>query len=263
MKPATTSPLIASSYFLVGIATAIIVLQFIASRLLHIPFVADTEMLTAFEHLTIWLLVSLGAFRLLALLLLATWIGQLLQRTFANPSQTVKRTLFAMGVIGLTLYSYGVLTHMWPLHFFGGCIIAALIQGYLVQIDKISLHEKRELVLICGVFAIVFLGLYILDRHRWIGIYAMMPFGYYMLLLSHNTVIQQYMEKRWINPTVIVLSVLSFLSTIYELFQNLFGSCGWLSIYYLIPLWAVILQPVAVYPFLLYRRKKHSIEATK
>lgn len=253
MKPTTTNPLITSSYFLVGVATAIIVLQFIASRLIPFPYVSDSEMLSAFDHIKIWSLVSLGAFRLLALLLLATWTGQLLQRAFPNPSLPVKRTLRAIAVIGLTLYGYGVLTHMWPLHFFGGCIVAALIQGYHVQVDRIPYHEKRELVPICGAFAIVFLGLYILDRHRWIGIFAMMPFAHYMLQLSYNTIIQRRMEKRWIKPTVFVLSILSFLCALYLLFQNLFDSWGQLSIYYLMPIWAVLVQPVVVYPFI---RKK-------
>ncbi len=252
------NPLAASSCFLVGVATAIIVLQFIASRLIPFPYVSDTEMLSAFDHIKIWFLVGLGAFRHLALLLLATWIGQLLQRAFPNPSLPVKRTLRAIAVIGLTLYSYGVLTHMWPLHFFGGCIVAALIQGYHVQVDRIPYHEKRELEPVSGAFAIVVLGLYILDRHRWIGIFAMLPFAYYMLLLSYNTIIQRRMEKRWIKPAVIVLSILSFLCALYVLIHDLSDSWGRLSIYYLMPIWAVLVQPVIAYPFIRRWQKKHA-----
>lgn len=54
----------------------------------------------------------------------------------------------------------------------------------------------------------------------------MMPFAYYMLLLTYDAFIQRRIEKRWINPIVIVRSIRPFLYTIYGLLLIRFGSLG-------------------------------------
>ena len=244
---------ILSSIFLVGISTAIIVLQFIVRELIPFPFVSDTDTLTTFEHLRIWIIIGLGESKTLAILLLATWVGQLLQFRFPAPSKVAKCILWTIAVLGLALFVYGLQTQWMPIRFFGGCIVAALIQGYMTKADPSSQRRTSELVLTCIVFAILFIGLHSIERHRWFGILAMMPFSYYMLHLSYDISIQRLMEKQWIKPTITVLSVLSFLVAVFILTRS-----RWISIYYLVPLWVVILQPLTVYPFIRrWTKKQH------
>lgn len=243
-----------SSYFLVGVATAIIVLQFIASRLIPFPFVSDTDTLTTGEHLRIWLIIGLGECKTLAILLLATWVGQLLQHRFPNPSKAAKGILWSIAVLSLGLFVYGVQTKWLPVRFFGGCLVAALIQGYLTKAETLTPRQTRELVLTCVAFALLFIGLHYLERHRWIWIFAMMPFSYYMLRLSYDSNIQRLMEKKWVWPTVKVLAILSFFCAIYVLICK----WSWLSFDYLIPVWSVILQPVVAYPFIRHWQMQHS-----
>ena len=246
------NPLAASSRFLVGVATVIIVLHFIARELIPFPFASDTSTLTAGEHLCIWAIVVLSELKSLAILLLASWIGQLFQKRFPDPSKLIIWILRTIAVAGLAMYGYGTLTQWLPVRYFGGCIVAALIQGYLVRVDGIPQRSVRELALSCAALALAFLGFHCIERHRWLSLFAMMPFTYFMLHLAHETAVRRLMEKHWVRPTVIVLSVLSFLCSVFILIQN-----HWLSIYYLIPLWVVVLQPVVVYPFIRQWQKKH------
>ncbi|MBR4133966.1 MAG: hypothetical protein IKU04_05535 [Bacteroidales bacterium] len=251
MKPnrITLSP---SSRFLVIIATTIFVLQCMALHLLPFPFVSDTSMLTAGEHLRIWTVVALSEWKTLAILLLATWVGQLLRQRFPDPPPAAKWILRAIAVASLAMYGYGILTQWLPVRYFGGCIFAALIQGYLVRVDGITQHSTRELSLTCAALALAFLGFHCIERHQWLALFTMMPFTYYMLLLSHNAAVRRLMEKPWVRPAVFVLSVLSFICAAYALGQ----ACGhWLSIHYLVPLWALLLQPLTVYPFIFNWRK--------
>lgn len=238
--------LAASSYFLVGVATAIIVLQFLARELIPFPFMSDTDTLTTGEHLRIWIIIGLGECKTLAILLLATWAGQLLQQRFPSPSKTTQRTLFVIALLGLALFVYGLQTRWMPIRFLGGCYVAAIIQGYLTKPDISSQRRTSELVLTCIAFALLLIGLHYLERHRWFWIFAMMPFAYYMLRLSYDSNLQHLMGKRWVWPTIIVLSILSFLCALYVLICN----WSWLFFDHLIPIWCVILQPVVVYPFI-------------
>ena len=248
--------LAASSYFLVGVSTAIIVLHFIISRLIPFPFVSDTASLTNTEHLSIWIRTGLGESRSLAILLLATWVGQLLQQRFPSPSKTTQRTLFVIALLGLTLFVYGLQTRWMPIRFLGGCYVAAIIQGYLTKPDISSQRRTSELALTCIAFALLFIGLHCLERHRWFWIFAMMPFCYYMLRLSYDSTIQRLMEKSWVWPTVKVLSMLSLLCSLYFLVRYIWN--GPLLCDFLIPIWVVVLQPVVAYPFIRRWQKKHA-----
>ena len=248
--------LAASSYFLVGVSTAIIVLHFIISRLIPFPFVPDTASLTNTEHLSIWIRTGLGESRSLAILLLATWVGQLLQQRFPSPSKTTQRTLFVIALLGLTMFVYGLQTRWMPIRFLGGCYVAAIIQGYLTKPDISSQRRTSELALTCIAFALLFIGLHCLERHRWFWIFAMMPFCYYMLRLSYDSTIQRLMEKSWVWPTVKVLSMLSLLCSLYFLVRYIWN--GPLLYDFLIPVWVVVLQPAVVYPFIRRWQKKHT-----
>lgn len=255
MKPDRIT-LSSSSRFLVGVATAIIVLHFIISWLIPYPFVPDTESLTNAEHLSIWIRTGLGESRSLAILLLATWVGQLLQQQYPSPTRATRRTLFVVALLCLALFVYGLQTRWMPIRFLGGCYVAAIIQGYLTKPDIFSQRRTDELVLTCIAFAMLFIGLHCLERHRWFWIFAMMPFCYYMLLLSYDSTIQRLMEKPWVWPTVKVLSILSLLCSLYFLVRYIWN--GPLLYDFLIPFWVVALQPAVVYPFIRRWQKKHA-----
>ena len=240
----------ASSRFLVSIATAVIVLKFLAHMLIDIHPVYPSETATLGDHLCNWILTALNIWRLLALLLLAAWIGLLLRHVFPNPSRTSRIILPAVAVAGLTLYSYGVLTQWMPLPFFGGCIVAAMVQGYLFTPGRYAEHRPVESALMSVAMAIVCLGLFLLDRHRPLTIFGMMPFVYYMLLLAHSRPIRRLMTRRWVHSAVSILSVLSYAIAVFDLTKT-----HSLDINYCLPIWAVLLQPVVVYPFMLLWRK--------
>lgn len=250
--------LAASSYFLVGVATAIIVLQFLSRELIPFPFVSDTDTLTTGEHLRIWIIIGLGECKTLAILLLATWMGQLLQQRFPSPSKTTRRTLFVIALFGLASFVYGLLTRWMPIRFLGGCYVAAIIQGYLTKPDISSQRRTSELALTCIAFALLFISLHCLSRHRWFWIFAMMPFCYYMLRLSYNSTIQRLMEEPWVWLTLKVLSILSLLCSLYFLVRYIWN--GPLLYDFLIPVWVVVLQPAVVYPFIRRWQKKHPME---
>lgn len=255
MKPDRIA-LSSSSYFLVGVATAIIVLHFIISRLIPYPFVPDTASLTNAEHLSIWIRTSLGESRSLAILLLATWVGQLLQQSFPSPSKAIRRTLFVIALLCLALFVYGLQTRWMPIRFLGGCYVAAIFQGYLTKPDISSQRRSSELLLTCIAFAMLFIGLHCLERHRWFWIFAMMPFCYYMLRLSYDSTVQRLIEKLWVWPTVKALSILSLICSLYFLVMYICN--GPLMYDFLVPVWVVVLQPIVVYPFIRRWQKKHS-----
>ena len=258
MKPTSNTLIARSSFFLVGVATAIFVLQFLARELIPFPFVSDTDTLATGEHLRIWILIGLGECKTLAILLLATWVGQLLQHRFPEPSKVAKWILCSIAIISLALFVYGLQTKWLPVRFFGGCLVAALIQGYLTKADTSSQRRTGELVLTCVAFALLLIGLHYLERHRWFWIFAMMPFCYYMLRLSYDSTIQRLMEKPWVWPTVIVLSILSLICSLYFLVRYIWS--GPLLYDVLVPIWVVVLQPAVVYPFILRWQKKHTCQ---
>jgi len=241
-----------ASRFLVGVATSVIVLHFLANLVMDVHPVYPGDEPTLGDHLCNWILISLSIWKHLALLLLAAWIGLLLRRVFPNPSKTRYVILCVIAIAGLGLYCYGVLTNMWPLYFFGGCMVAAMFQGYMFNPARAAEHRPVESAAMSVAMAILCLGLFLLDRHRTVTIFGMMPFIYYMLLLSFSDPIQRGMSNRWVAPSVAVFSVLSFFAVILSL-----PNSRAISIRYLLPVWSVIVQPVVVYPFILLCRKKH------
>ena len=75
-----------------------------------------------------------------------------------------------------------------------------------------------------------------------------------MLLLAYAPVVQRLMDGRWLKPTIITLSILSFIAVIIGLTR-----CRWMSINYLLPVWALLVQPVIVYPFIRYLSRNKRI----
>lgn len=240
-----------ASRFLVEVATSVIVLHFLANLVMEVHQVYPGDEPTLGDHLSNWTLIALSTWKLLALLLLAAWIGLLLRCVSPHPSKTRYVILSVIAIAGLGLYCYGVLTNMWPLHFFGGCMVAAMFQGYMFNPVRAAEHRPVESAAMSVAMAIVCLGLFLLDRHRTVTIFGMMPFVYCMLLFSYSAPVHRRMSQRWVVPVVAGLSALSFIAVILAL-----PNSQMMSIRYLLPVWSVIVQPVVVYPFVLLWRKK-------
>lgn len=242
-----------TSRFLVGIAVALICLYVVLRACLPFPFSFNVEGYTVADHLVIWIRRGMGSLRFLAYLLLAGWIGQLLQRTALGASRIVRIILIVLSAIGLGLYVWGSYICYTPPYFLGGIIVSAMTLGFLLHPERINSHGKAELVVLTLVMAVSFIALdNTAERHRWLDFPASLAFVYYMILLANAPSVQRLMDGRWVKPTVVILSIISFIVVLVGLFQ-----ASPLRIYYLLPVWAVLIQPVVVYPFILLWRKRN------
>lgn len=162
--------------------------------------------------------------------------------------------LVALSVLGLGLYAWGSYRNYLPQYFQGGIMVSALTMGFLFHPERVKPHDTAELVALAIVMAISCVALDTLDRHRWTDFPAMLAFVYFMLLLAYAPVVLSKMDSRWVKPTIITLSILSFIAVVIALTR-----CRWMSIYYLLPVWALIVQPVIVYPFIRYLSRNKRI----
>lgn len=94
-----------------------------------------------------------------------------------------------------------------------------------------------------------------LTRHAWAQIPAAIGFIYYMILLSRDPDVQQFMAGRWVKPTLIILSVLAFLITL----RSLILDWNLMNVFNLSYTGRLLVQPVIVYPFIWIWRKNHPI----
>lgn len=252
MKTQRLSP---SSRFLVGVSTLLITLQLISHYTIGADHIFPVESQTLGDHVLNWISVGLAQLWLMALTLLAAWIGQLFQSAFPNPGKAFMWVLMALAIIGFGLYVYGCTITYWPRWFFGSCIFSAFVIGFLVHVENVSRHATFELIAVAVSLALVYTATCLLPRHRWIDFFVLMPFVYYMLLLSNDSSIKRIMEKDWVSPILIVLATVSFISAIIYLVRVK----SWLHIEFLLPIWGIIVQPVIVYPlFLLCRGKSEN-----
>ncbi len=242
-----------TSRFLVGMAVALICLYAILRACLPFPFSFHVEGYTFADHLVIWIWRGMGSLRFLAYLLLAGWIGQLLQRTALGASRIVRIILIALSAIGLGLYVWGSYICYNPPYFLGGIIVSAMTLGLLLHPERINSHDTAALVILSLVLAVSFIALdNTAERHRWLDFPAALAFVYLMLQLAYAPAVQRLMGGRWVKPTILTLSILSVIIVLVGLLQT-----RSLSIYYLLPVWAVLIQPVVVYPFILLWRKRN------
>ena len=252
MKTQRLSP---SSRFLVGVSTLLITLQLVAHYTIGADHIFPVESQTLGDHILNWLSVGLAQLWLMALALLAAWIGQLFQSAFSNPGKAVRRMLIALAIIGFGLYVYGCTITYWPRWFFGSCIFSAFVIGFLVHVENVSRHATFELIAVALSLALVYTATCLLPRHRWIDFFVLMPFVYYMLLLSKDSSVKRTMEKDWVSPILIILATVSFISAVIYLVRVK----SWIHIEFLLPIWGIIVQPLIVYPlFLLCRGKSEN-----
>ena len=91
--------------------------------------------------------------------------------------------------------------------------------------------------------AVMFSGLFVLDHHHWLILPAMAAFSYFVLLLAYSPDVQDIVSRKWVKPTVAVLSVLSLLIAIWHLID----AFAYLNYRCLTPVWAVLLQPAILW----------------
>lgn len=247
------TPFSYASRFLVGVAAAVISLYAILRACLPFPFSFHVEDYAFADHLVIWIRRGMGSLRMLAYLLLAGWIGQLLQRTSLGSSRVSRIIFIVLSAIGLGLYVWGSYICYTPPCFLGGIIVSAMTLGLLLHPERINSHDTAALVILSLVLAVSFIALdNTAERHRWMAFPASLAFVYLMLLLAYAPAVQHLMDGRWLKPTIVTLSILSFIVVVVGLFQT-----RSLSTYYLLPVWAVLIQPVVVYPFILLWGKRN------
>lgn len=242
-----------SSLFLVGVATAIICLHALLRICIPYPSAFNVEVLSFTDHFAIWIRRGTGSLRMLAYLLLAGWIGQLLQKTSLGSSRFFRVFLITLSAVGLGLYVWGSYICYIPTYFLGGIMISSLTMGLLLQPERIKPHDTAELIALAIVLAFTYIAMdNLMERHRWTDFPAMLAFVYIILQLAYAPAVQRLMDGHWVKPTIITLSILSFIDVVFGLTRS-----GWMNIYYLLPIWALLIQPVIVYPFIILWQKKH------
>ena len=249
----TKASLTYASYFLVGVTTATICLYALLRICIPFPTSFNVEDLSFTDHLAIWIRRGLGSLRMLAYLLLAGWIGQLLQKTSLGSSRFFRTLLIALSVFGLGLYVWGSYVCYIPTYFLGGIMVSAITMGFLLHPECIKQHDTVELIALAVVLTFTYIAMdNMLERHRWTDFPVMLAFVFIMILLAYDPEVQRLMDEHWVKPAIITLSILSFIDVVFGLTRS-----GWMNIYYLLPVWALFVQPTVVYLFILLYRKKH------
>lgn len=245
------------SRFLVGVATAAIVLQAIVHITLGYKVnETSTGVFTIGEWYSVnWIFAAMGELRGLSYLLLCGWIGQLLQYVRPNPSRGLRIFLIVVAIIGAVWYGFWHAMIHWPSWYYWTMMLSCIIWGYLMPVETIRQHSKAELITLSILMAFFYAACFGLTRHAWAQIPAAIGFIYYMILLSRDPDIQQFMAGRWVKPTLIILSVLAFLITL----RSLILDWNLMNIFNLSYTGRLLVQPVIVYPFIWIWRKKHPI----
>lgn len=200
----TKSFLSPSSRFLVGMATAAIVLI----ALLH--FVAPYDFCVA--HNLAWLHIAVVKLIDLAYLILCVWAGLLIRKAYPNPGKGLRIVLLIIAT--LAIVASGIHQGYPTNEFFVFMMFGCGILGYVFPFDTVRQHSRVELLAMSIIMAFFYAACYGLVRHRWAMIPAALGFLYYIVLLAKDPEVQQLFIGRWTKPTLIVLSALALAYTV-------------------------------------------------
>ena len=243
----TKTNLSKSSRFLVGVATATIVM---------VALITNLSFSFSPNGGSTWVIIGLGELSQLACLILCAWVGQILRKACPNPAKGLRIALLFIAILGILWYGI-----WWELiedpvnSFFYLMMLGCGILSYLMPLDCIKEHNKTELVVMALVMAFLYAACYGVESHRWAQIPAALFFLYYIILLSHEHAVERLMDGRWVKPTLIVLSVLAFAAVLYRLISNFHWSLG----NDLSNFCKLFVQPLVVYPFICIWKKRHNI----
>ena len=168
----TKTVLSPSSYFLVGVAVAAIVL----SRLLC--------WLLPFDNGYNWIIIGIAELWQLGILVLCGWAGQILRRVWPSPAKGLRIVLLVFAILAVLLYAINC---GYPHNgFFFAMMLACLILSYLCPFETVKQHDTAELIVMSLVLALLFAACFGVERHRWVQIPAALSFLYYIILLSRE-----------------------------------------------------------------------------
>ena len=238
----TTTSLSQSSRFLVGVATATIVLVALITYL-YFSFSPNGG--------STWIIISIGELSQLACLLLCAWVGQILRTALPNPAKELRIALFILAILGILWYGLWWELIEEPVNsFFYLMMLGCGILSYLMPLDCVKEHNKIELMVMTIVMALLYAACYGVESHRWAQIPAALCFLYYIILLSHEQSVERFVDGRWVKPVLIVLSALAFAAVLYRMISNFHWSFG----NDLSNFCKLLVQPLVVYPFICFTK---------
>ena len=235
-----------SSRFLVGVATATIVLVALITYL-YFSFSPNGG--------STWIIISLGELSQLACLLLCGWVGQILRKAHPSPGMGLQIALLVIAILGILWYGIWWQLIEEPVNsFFYLMMLGCGILSNLLPLERIKEHNKTELVVMALVMAFLYAACYGVESHRWAQIPAVICFLYYTILLSREQAMERFVSSRWVKPALIALSTLAFAAVLYRLIGNFHWSLG----NDLSNFCKFLVQPLVVYPFIYIWKKKHA-----
>jgi hypothetical protein len=161
-----------SSYFLVGLAVAFIVLSWLLCPLL--PYNEGYS----------WIILGLGELGRLGFLILCGWAGQILRKVWPNPAKGLRIVLLVVAIAAVLLYAINC---GYPHNGFFFCMmLACVILSYLCPFESVKQHDTAELIVISAVLALLYAACFGVVSHRWVQIPAALSFLYYIILLSRE-----------------------------------------------------------------------------
>lgn len=244
----TKTNLSKSSRFLVGVATATIVMVALITNL-YFSFSPNGG--------STWVIIGLGELSQLACLILCGWVGHILRTAFPNPAKGLRIALLVIAILGILWYGIWWTLIEEPVNsFFYLMMLGCCILSYLMPLERVKEHNKTELVVMAIVMALLYAACYGVESHRWAQIPAAICFLYYFILLSHEYAVERLMDGRWVKPALILLSVLAFAAVLYRLISNFHWSLG----NDLSNICKLLVQPLVVYPFICIWRKRRTIQ---
>lgn len=239
----TKTNLSQSSLFLVGVATAAIVLVALITYL-YFSFSPNSG--------STWIIISLGELNQLACLLLCAWVGQILRTARSNPAKGLQIALFVIAILGILWYGIWWELIEEPVNsFFYLMMLGCGILSYLMPLERVKEHNNIELVVMAIVMALLYAACYGVQSHRWVQIPAALCFLYYIILLSREQAMERFVGGSWVKPVMIVLSVLAFAAVLYHLISNF----HWILGNDLSNFCKLLVLPLVVYPIIYIWKK--------
>lgn len=161
-----------SSYFLVGVAAAAIVLSMLLCWLLP------------YDNGYNWIVIGIAELWRLGILILCGWAGQILRKTWPNPAKGLQIELLVIAVAAVLFYAMNC---CYPHNgFFWLMMLGCAILSYLMPFEHVRQHDTAELIVMTAVLAFLFAACFGVERHRWVQIPAALSFLYYIILLSRD-----------------------------------------------------------------------------
>ena len=178
-----------AALFLAGVAVLIFVLDFVLMFPRTAILNGKAEGLLIGSHSFNWILFIPAYLTYASIVMLAALAGHLLRRRFPNPSRVLTTLLWILSAVGVLLFMAG--SDYLPMRYSWGALFCAAVCGYLVKIPEVDGFRTKEALVMTLLSAAMFVGLFILPRHRWLMLPAALSFSYYMMILAYSPTVQR------------------------------------------------------------------------